>query len=143
MDVVSDGLIIVEGKDKYGYINTKGENVIPEIYYNARPFYEGQAWVKQAEDGAWMSIDKKNSVVFYLAKDESPVGGFHNGLALVRTEDGYKYVNKSGALVYTWTLENDDDYDWAPEKVQREQMSFRERMAEFHNMTLHFDSRKL
>ena len=143
LDVVSDGLIIVEGKDKYGYINTKGENVIPEIYYNARPFYEGQAWVKQAEDGAWMSIDKKNSVVFYLAKDESPVGGFHNGLALVRTEDGYKYVNKSGALVYTWTLENDDDYDWAPEKVQREQMSFRERMAEFHNMTLHFDSRKL
>lgn len=143
LDVVSDGLIIIKGKDKYGYINTKGENVIPEIYYNALPFYEGQAWVKQAEDGAWMSIDKKNSVVFYLAKEESPVGGFHNGLALIRTEDGYKYVNKSGALVYTWTLENDDDYDWAPKKAQREQMSFRERMKEFHNMTLHFDSRKL
>lgn len=138
---VSDGLIQTVGKSKCGYINKKGEIVIPEIYYTTYPFYEGQAWVKQAEDGAWMSIDKKNSVVFYLAKDEVPINGFHNGLALVRTENGYKYVNKSGALVYTWTFEN--DYDWAPEKAQRKQMSFRERMEEFHNMTLHFASRKL
>jgi hypothetical protein len=69
------------------------------------------------------------------------VTGFHNGLALVATEDGYKYVNKSGALVYTWTYENNPD--WAPKKAQREQMSVQERMEEFHNMTLHFDSRKL
>ena len=87
-----------------------------------------------------MSIDKKNSVVFYLAKGEYPVTGFHNGLALVETEDGYKYVNKSGSLVYSWTY---DSYDWAPKKAKREQMSFRERMEEFNNMTLHFDSRKL
>lgn len=144
---VSDGLIQVVGKDDCGYINTKGEVVIPEIYYSTYPFYEGQAWVQKSEDGAWMSIDKDNNVVFYLSKDENPtaycapVTGFHNGLALVRTEDGYKYVNKSGALVYTWTFEN--DYDWAPEKAQRKQMSFRERMEEFNNMTLRFDSRKL
>jgi hypothetical protein len=115
--------------------------VIPQIYYSARAFYEGQAWVKQAEDGAWMSIDKKNSVVFYLAKDEYPETGFHNGLALVRTEDGYKYVNEKGALVYSWTYDYDEWY--APKKAQREQMSFRERMEEFNNMTLRFDSRKL
>lgn len=137
---VSDGLIQTVGKKQCGYLNTKGELVIPEIYYSTYPFYEGQAWVKQNEDGAWMSIDKKNSVVFYLAKDETPRGGFHNGLALVETEDGYKYVNQKGALVYTWTY---DGYDYAPKKAQREQMSFRERMEEFNNMTLHFDSRKL
>lgn len=144
---VSDGLILVKGKEKYGYINTKGEMVIAENYEEARPFYEGQAWVKRNEDSNWISIDKNNNVVFSLSKDENPssyctpVTGFHNGLALVATEDGYKYVNKSGALVYTWSY--DDDYDYAPKKAKREQMSFRERMEEFHNMTLHFDSRKL
>ena len=138
---VSDGLILaVNNKEKYGYINTKGEVVISEMYCAAYSFYEGQAWVKQTEEGAWMSIDKKNSVVFYLAKGEYPVTGFHNGLALVGTEDGYKYVNEKGALVYSWTY---DGYDGAPKKAKREQMSFRERMEEFNNMTLHFDSRKL
>ena len=39
------------------------------------------------------------------------------------------------------TFENNPD--WAPKKAQREQMSFRERMEEFNNMTLRFDSRKL
>ena len=147
--VLNDGLMYVKSKDKWGYINTKGEMVIPQIYCEVRAFYEGQAWVKQSEEGAWMSIDKNNNVVFSLSKDENPssyctpVTGFHNGLALVATEDGYKYVNKSGSLVYTWTLENDDDYDWAPKKAQREQMSVQERMEEFHNMTLNFDSRKL
>ena len=139
---VSDGLIQTVGKKQCGYLNTKGELVIPEIYYSTYPFYEGQAWVKQNEDGAWMSIDKKNSVVFYLAKDEYPVGGFHNGLALVQTEDGYKYVNQKGSLVYTWTYDYEDEW-YAPKKAKREQMSFRERMEEFNNMTLHFDSRKL
>lgn len=140
---VSDGLIQTVGKVKCGYMNKKGEIVIPEIYYSTYPFYEGQAWVKQSEeeDGAWMSIDKKNSVVFYLAKGEYPVTGFHNGLALVETEDGFKYVNKSGSLVYSWTYDYDEWY--APKKAQREQMSFRERMEEFNNMTLRFDSRKL
>ena len=138
---VSDGLIQTVGKVKCGYMNKKGEIVIPEIYYSTYPFYEGQAWVKQSEeeDGAWMSIDKKNSVVFYLAKGEYPVTGFHNGLALVRTENGYKYVNEKGALVYSWTY----DEWYAPKKAKREQMNFRERMEEFNNMTLHFDSRKL
>jgi hypothetical protein len=140
---VSDGLIQTVGKVKCGYMNKKGEIVIPEIYYSTYPFYEGQAWVKQSEeeDGAWISIDKKNSVIFYLAKGEYPVTGFHNGLALVETEDGYKYVNKSGSLVYSWTYDYDEWY--APKKAQREQMSFRERMEEFNNMTLRFDSRKL
>lgn len=145
--ILNDGLMYVKSKDKWGYINTKGEMVIPQIYCEVRAFYEGQAWVKQSEEGAWMSIDKNNNVVFSLSKDENPssyctpVTGFHNGLALVATEDGYKYVNKSGSLVYTWSY--DDDYDYAPKKAKREQMSFRERMEEFHNMTLHFDSRKL
>ena len=140
---VYDGLILCSSKgEKYGYLDTKGAIVIPEMYYRAYPFFEGYAWVKQSDegDGAWMSIDKKNSVVFYLAKGEYPMTGFHNGLALVATEDGYKYVNEKGNMVYSWIF---DDPGWAPKKAQCKQMSFRERMEEFTNMTLNLDTRKL
>ena len=142
---VSDGLIAyVNKKEKIGYLDTKGNPVLDALYYQAWPFYEGQAWVKQSDDkdARWMSIDKSGQVMFYLGEDEEPETGFHNGLALVHTENGCKYVNTSGALVYSWSYEVDEDEWWAP-KQTNENTTLRERMQEFTNMTLHFDSRKL
>jgi hypothetical protein len=142
---VSDGLIAyVNKKEKIGYLDTKGNPVLDALYYQAWPFYEGQAWVKQSDDkdARWMSIDKSGQVMFYLGEDEEPETGFHNGLALVHTENGCKYVNTSGALVYSWSYEVDDDEWWAP-KQTNENTTLRERMQEFTNMTLQFDSRKL
>lgn len=144
LDNVSDGLILFEGKNKYGYLDTKGNVVIPEMYYTARPFYEGLAWVKQSNNSKYYQcIDKNNQIVFRLGEDEYPETGFHNGLALIKTENGYKYIDTKGSLIYAWSYDDDNDYDWAPKKAKREQMSFRERMEEFDHMTLHFDSRKL
>ena len=84
--------------------------------------------------------------MFYLGRNEYPVTGFHNGLALIATKNGYKYVNTAGALVYSWSDGDEDDYedddDWYAPK-NNEQMSFRERMQEFTNMTLNLDTRKL
>ena len=142
---VSDGLIAyVNKKEKIGYLDTKGAEVLSAIYYEAWPFNEGQAWVKQSDDddARWMSIDKTGQVMFYLGEDEVPATGFHNGLALVKTENGCKYVNTSGALVYSWSYEDDEDEWWAP-KQTNENTTLRERMQEFTNMTLRFDSRKL
>ena len=143
---VSDGLIVfVNKKEKMGYLDTKGSEVLGALYYQAWPFYEGQAWVKQSDDkdARWMSIDKTGQVMFYLGKDEAPRNGFHNGLALVQTENGCKYVNTSGALVYSWSYEEIDDDDWWAPKQTNENTTLRERMQEFTNMTLNFDSRKL
>ena len=150
LDFVNDGLILCSSKgEKYGYLDTKGAIVIPEMYYDAYPFYEGYAWVSQSkdyEDIKYMSIDKSNQVMFYLGRNEYPVTGFHNGLALIRTKNGFKYVNTAGALVYSWSDGDEDDYedddDWYAPK-NNEQMSFRERMQEFTNMTLNLDTRKL
>ena len=147
---VNDGLILCSSKgEKYGYLDTKGAIVIPEMYYAAMPFFEGYAWVSQSkdyEDIKYMSIDKNNQVMFYLGRNEYPVTGFHNGLALIATKNGYKYVNTAGALVYSWSDGDEDDYedddDWYAPK-NNEQMSFRERMQEFTNMTLNLDTRKL
>ena len=112
---VSDGLIRNAGKEKCGYLNTKGEVVIPEMYYSARPFSEGLAWVKQNEDSKWQCINKENQVVIRLGEDEVPNdfnGNFHNGLALINVsyEDGYgcKYIDVNGMLVYSWKK----TYDW-------------------------------
>lgn len=139
---VSDGMIWFEGKNKCGYLDAKGNVVIPEMYYTVRDFHEGLAWVKQSEDSKYYQcIDKNNQVVFRLGEDEYPETGFHNGLALVITENGYKYIDTKGFLVYAWSYDKDEWY--APKKVQKCTMKGGVRVVEQDDMTLHFDSRKL
>ncbi len=139
---VSDGMIWFEGKNKCGYLDAKGNVVIPEMYSTVWAFYEGLAWVKQSEDSKYYQcIDKNNQVVFHLGEDEYPETGFHNGLALVITENGYKYIDTKGFLVYAWSYDNDEWY--APKKVQKRTMKGGVRVVEQDDMTLHFDSRKL
>lgn len=138
---VSEGMIVFAGKNKYGYLNVKGEIVIPEMYYTVEPFYEGLAWVRQDEDSKYYQcIDKNNQVIFRLGENEYPRTGFQNGLALVKTEDGYKYINKQGALIYSWSYKN-DPY-WAPQKAAKA-TEWGVLDADKTDMTLHFDSRKL
>ena len=139
---VVDGMIWFKGKNNYGFLDTKGNIVIPEMYYTVWFFYEGLAWVKTSEDSKYYQcINKDNQVVFHLGEYEYPNSGFQNGLALIRTENGYKYIDTKGSLVYAW---ENNRYGWnAPEKVQKHTMEGGVRVAEQDDMTLHFDSRKL
>lgn len=138
---VSDGMIWFEGKDNCGYLDKKGNVVIPEMYYTVWAFYEGLAWVRKDKDSRYQCIDKDNNVVFRLGEDEYPETGFHNGLALVETDNGYKYINKEGAVVYSWSYDNDDRY--APQRIQQRTTKGGVRVEKKDDMTLHFDSRKL
>lgn len=141
---VSDGMIGFWSKTKCGYLNTKGEVVIPDMYFSITPFYEGYAWVKQSEKSTIACINKKNEVVFYLLKDEVPVGGFHNGLALIATQKGYKYIDTKNSIVYSWSPEEMDDIDlYAPKTVQEYENVDELKIMSEMDMTLHFDSRKL
>ncbi len=139
---LSDDMIWFEGKNKCGYLDKNGNIAIPEMYYSVWAFYEGLAWVKQSSESEYYQcIDKNNNTVFRLGKNEYPETGFHNGLALVATENGYKYVDTKGALVYTWSYDNDKWH--TPKKVQKRTMKGGVRVAEQDDMTLHFDSHKL
>ena len=57
----SEGLAAVK-KDKYGYINKKGELVIPLQFDNALDFVDGLAMV--GTDEGWVYIDKSGKVVW-------------------------------------------------------------------------------
>ena len=136
---ISDGMIPYVGKSKCGYMDKTGNVIIPELYYEVWPFYEGYAWVKQSSSSNYTCVDKEAKIVFMLSKEDTPVTGFHNGLALVQTKNGYKYVDTTGALVYSWSNSRDDmtpkhnieDNEIAPSFIKQEMM------------TNHFDSRKL
>lgn len=84
----------------WGYIDKKGNEVIPFIYSDAQAFSEGLAAVQTQYGEYWKFIDKsgKNAMnrTFYWA------GSFSEGLCLVlpdSTSQGYGYINKKGELV--------------------------------------------
>lgn len=66
----SEGLAPVKFNNKWGYINTKNEVVIPFVFDRARHFYEGYASVQKIidgeDEGKWGIIDK----------DGTPITGF-------------------------------------------------------------------
>jgi hypothetical protein len=99
---VGEGLIPFMSKSDWGYMNTKGEIVIPAMYSNAKPFNEGYAWVKQSIFGNYYCINTDAQVVFELPEGEVPVNEFHNGLSLVQSDDSCKYVNTKGNVIYSW-----------------------------------------
>ena len=108
---VSDGLMLFMSKTEWGYMDTKGEIVIPAMYSYANPFREGYAWVKTSTFGNYYCIDKTAKVIFELADGEEPITDFHNGLSLVKTDEGGKYVNTKGEMVYSWTGSVDSIWD--------------------------------
>ena len=147
-EISDDMILYCTREQKWGYLNLKGEDVLNAEYYDAFPFHEGKAWVKLTEDGKWFIIDKSGKILFGLDNGEQPydwdfefypVTGFHNGLALVKTKSGYKYVNESGEFVYEWSY----DENKSPEKMQSASTKSIDMKKELHNMTLHFDSRQL
>ena len=139
LGVVNEGLISCQGKTKCGFLDTKGNIVIPEMYYAVDEFSEGCAWVQQSSGGAVACINKNNDVLLYLLKDEAPITRFHNGLALIRTKTGYKYIDKKNNFIYAWSNKSGSTL-YAPEKTQGLN-GFNKDANE--DMTLHFDSRKL
>lgn len=115
-----NGLCPVCQNEKWGYINKNGDIKLAIMYHEAAPFYEGYAWIYRTEDSNAELIDTNGNNVLTLSENESPYGVFHNGLCKViayNDKDGsrtYKYIDKKGTLVYSWTVKG---YD-APARVK-------------------------
>ena len=104
----NEGLALVANEyRKYGFIDTKGKEIIPLIYDNANFFSEGLAPV--VKNGKWGFINKKNNVFidFQYTGNMKP---FSDGLALFRknksltsktesNEDKCGFINKKGELI--------------------------------------------
>ena len=114
MDAFSEGLALVENRDRCGFVDTSGKLVISMEYCEAKPFSEGLAAVSledsqvylhgQYDREKWGYIDKTGRMV--IDAKYRTAEPFSEGLAMVRTEDGVGYIDKSGKEVipcqYRW-----------------------------------------
>lgn len=92
---------MVRKDEKFGYINNRGETVIPFVYDDAEPFSEGLAAVGQLEDGAKRGyINPKGEIVIPL--QYTSADSFLEGFAAVglQDENGYYfgYIDKTGEV---------------------------------------------
>lgn len=102
----SEGLAAVMRDDKWGYINTKGDEVIPcqfanpSEYYSASPFYEGLALIQ--ENDKWGFINTKGDVVIPINIEAYAVGRFSEGFAFVyKSEEDFFVIDKEGKTLFS------------------------------------------
>ena len=106
----SDGLTLIKNEDGLmGYVNTKGETVIPLKYKNCGYFRSGIAWARNSEgligyinkNGEWI-IEPK----FLAVKDFDPV----SQIAKARVDEVWGYINKKGEITYIENVKKIYDY---------------------------------
>lgn len=88
----SSGLAVVCLKEKYGYINTKGQKVIPLEYQQASSFSEGLAAVSKNKKFGFIDTNNKVKIPF-IYDGAKP---FSNGRAWVKIKNQSFYIDKSG-----------------------------------------------
>ena len=80
---------------KWGFINEKGEEVIPFIYEDTTYFHKDYVAVKK--DGKWGFINQKGERIIPFLYDDASY--FTEGLALVKKDDKYGYINDKNETV--------------------------------------------
>jgi len=90
----SEGFAAVKMGDKWGYINKQGEMVIACSFKQAYDFHEGLAFVNT--DESYSIIDKQGNFVTRLPKYEYFRGDFSEGLAVIKQNGKWGYVDIYG-----------------------------------------------
>ncbi len=86
--------VIILNDGKWGFINEKGEVVIPITFGSVTSFSEGLAGVENR-----LYIDKTGEVEFTLEKYYDEIHPFAGGVALVGRNKQYGYIDHSGKEV--------------------------------------------
>lgn len=109
----SEGLAAVMRDGKWGYINTKGEEVIPcqfpnpDDYYIASPFSEGLALVQK--EGKWGFVNTEGVEAIPISIEAEAVGRFSEGLAFVyKDNENFFVIDKEGKTVFSGKC----DFSW-------------------------------
>ncbi len=136
LGVFNEGMAAVKKGDKWGYINTKGEEVIPCEYISAGKFSEGYAPVSKGEGVGFINYEGMLVIPFSyeqaepfseglaaVCKDEhwgfidckgkevitcayTSVSQFHDGLSLAMKEDTPIYINLQGKQAFSIPVED-------------------------------------
>lgn len=103
----SEGLAAVMRDGKWGYINTKGEEVIPCRYSMCEAFHEGLAAVqKYSEEGfldtEWGYIDTEGKEIIPLNIEAEKANEFSEGLAvIIKGFNSFSVINTKGSVVFS------------------------------------------
>ncbi|PJZ64318.1 hypothetical protein CH371_18010 [Leptospira wolffii] len=105
----SDGLSILNKDNKYkeyGFINEKGDIVVPPIYEKVYPFRNGLAAVVKSKKVGFVSTTGELAIPMdfdysepYLDSNPSPLNSFENERAVVRKKDKFGVIDPKGNFV--------------------------------------------
>ena len=101
-----EGLAVVANDEgDHGYINKMGQLVIPYKYGSAGYFCDGLApvWDNNVYQGGY--IDKNGKIVITQKEDWGEILEFREGLALVRNNKKWGYIDTKGAIVLPFEWE--------------------------------------
>ena len=91
----NEGFAAVQKDGKWGYINTKGEQIVECKFDDAYYFNEGFARVKK--DGKWGYINTKGEQIIECKFDDAC--DFSEGFARVKKDGKWGYINTKGCSV--------------------------------------------
>lgn len=97
----SEGLAVVKLNDKYGFINRAGKLVIPLKYNSAESFSNGKAYVKYANKNMYISV---------AGEEYEQIGDFSEGLAVVKSNGKYGFIDKTGKEVIPLKYDYAEDF---------------------------------
>jgi hypothetical protein len=103
--------------EKVGYINDRGETMIPFIFDEASVFFEGMARVKM--NGMYGFINTSGQVV--IPCTYSFASYFHSGMARVEQNGKVGFVDRSGNTVINFIYLNGGDFIEGLAPVQNEE----------------------
>ena len=99
-----NALLLVEKDGKFGFINRRGEVVIPVFYDNARDFSDGLALVMQGDKVFW--IDESGETVLERPAEYKSYN-FYNGCVCIIDDRGlYGLMDRQGNVVTPCQWEN-------------------------------------
>ncbi len=104
-------------RPKFGYINTKGKEIIPPVYKNAFPFSEGVALVNNSDSFEYQLIDKKGKETGVKIAQQclECSGRFSEGLLVVERwvnndKRQFGFVDKTGKEVLPFIYSSARDF---------------------------------
>jgi len=118
-----DGPLFINEQDgKYGFINTKGEQIIECKFDEVYRFSEGLAKVKK--DSKWGYINTKGEQVVECKFDSVSYWGFIKGLARVTKDGKYGYINIKGEQVIECKFDNAWDFNEGLARVKDDKLGY-------------------
>ena len=93
----SEGLASVEDPKSglFGYIDSRGIDVVPPQFRSTMPFSDGRAVVSNSK-GRYGYVDKSGKLVIEFRYDYDGVEAFCDGLAAVKADEKWGFIDKEG-----------------------------------------------